>query len=100
MPFLDPSIIRHLCEIHNEGFDAVIPFSEGGQEPLHAVYSLRCKDIFEDAIQNGERKILDILSRVNSRQVSYAELQNVGCDAASFLNVNTPEEYEGIQSVR
>ncbi len=97
MPFLDPAVIRHLCEIRMVGYDAVIPYSEGGQEPLHAVYSSACKDVFENAIQKGERKILDILSRMNIRHVPYDEVRRVGGQAASFLNVNTPEEYEGIK---
>ncbi|MFA7403757.1 MAG: formate dehydrogenase accessory sulfurtransferase FdhD [Pelobacteraceae bacterium] len=100
MPFLDPAIIRHLCDIQNEGYDAVIPFSEGGQEPLHAVYSSACRDVFGSAIENGERKILDILGRMNIRQVSHDEIQSSGGQTTSFLNVNTPEEYEGLRTIR
>ncbi|HEY5521892.1 MAG TPA: formate dehydrogenase accessory sulfurtransferase FdhD [Desulfuromonadaceae bacterium] len=101
MPFLDPAIISHLCDIQKEeGCDAVIPFSEGGQEPLHAIYSSDCKDVFEDAIQKGERKILDILGRMNIRQVSHDEVQRFGGQATSFLNVNTPEEYEGVRTIK
>lgn len=98
LPFLDPDIIRHLCDLRSEEYDAVVPFSEGGQEPLHAVYaSSLCKGIFENAILQGERKILDILGRMNIRQVPYEELQSAGCQMKSFLNVNTPEEYEGVK---
>lgn len=98
MPFLDQSIIRYLCDLLQEGFDAVIPFSEGGQEPLHAVYSSKCKDVFDNAIQRGERKILDILENVTVREVPYSEVQGIGGQAASFMNVNTPDEYEVIRS--
>ncbi|HXE97884.1 MAG TPA: formate dehydrogenase accessory sulfurtransferase FdhD [Dongiaceae bacterium] len=97
LPFLDPVIIRHLCDMREGDHDAVVPFSEGGQEPLHALYSSACKDVFENAIKTGERKILDILGRMNIRQVSYEELQSGGGQMKSFLNVNTPEEYEGIK---
>ncbi len=97
MPFLDRDIIRYLCETQKGGgYDAVIPFSEGGQEPLHALYSLPCKDVFENAIKQGERKIIDILGRMNIRQVSYEEIKSIGGQGSSFMNVNTPEEYEGI----
>lgn len=100
MPFLDPEIIRRLCDIHmEEGYDAVIPFSEGGQEPLHAVYSSVCRDLFEQAIVQGERKILDIITRMNTRQVSFDEVMGFGGQAESFLNVNTPEEFEGVRKV-
>lgn len=97
MPFLDQSVIRYLCLLQQEGYDAVIPFSEGGQEPLHAVYSSSCKEVFDRAIQRGERKILDILNEVEIREVSYEEIRNVGGQGTSFVNVNTPEEYEELK---
>jgi FdhD protein len=100
LPFLDPDIIRYLCEIRTGDYGAVVPLSKGGREPLHAVYTSACKDIFEDAIQQGERKILDVLDRINIREVPYDELQSAGGQRSSFLNVNTPEEYEGIRTIR
>jgi len=100
MPFLDPGLIRLLCETQKGGYDAVTPYSEGGQEPLHALYSTGCRDIFENAIRQGERKILDVLSRMKVRQVSYDELRSAGVKESSFVNVNTPEEYEKIGIVR
>ncbi|MEI6205329.1 MAG: formate dehydrogenase accessory sulfurtransferase FdhD [Desulfuromonadales bacterium] len=99
MPFVDSYIIRHLCNLQHNGYDAVIPFSEGGQEPLHAVYTSQCKDVFERAINNGERKILDILSRMKTRLVTWEEMQEVAGSAVAFLNVNTPEEYGTIREV-
>ncbi len=100
MPFLDSTIIRYLCDCGKEGVDAVVPFSEGGQEPLHAVYASSCTEVFERAIQQGEHKILDVLARVNSRLVPYEEVQSLGGHPASFLNVNTPEEFERVRTVR
>ena len=97
MPFIDPAVIRHLCQLQQSGYDAVVPFSEGGQEPLHAVYTSACKEIFESAIRQGERKILDILAQMNTRLVPYEEIKGVNGSKTSFLNVNTPEEYERIQ---
>lgn len=100
MPFIDATIIRTLCGLCNGVDDAVVPSSEGGQEPLHALYSSACKDVFETALKHGERKIRDVLKRMKIRNVTYEELQRLGCQAASFLNVNTPEEYEVIRRVR
>jgi FdhD protein len=98
MPFVDTATIRHLCELQQSGFDAVVPFSSGGQEPLHAVYSARCREVFENAIRGDERKILDILARMKTRLVSWEEIQEVSGSVRSFLNVNTPEEYGAISA--
>lgn len=100
LPFLNPDIIHYLCDLCTGGYDAVVPFSEGGHEPLHALYSSACKDLFEEAILQGERKIQNVLDRMNVRKVAYDEIQRFGGLATSFLNVNTPEEYEAIRPVR
>jgi FdhD protein len=100
LPFVDAATIRHLCTIRLEDYDAVVPFNEGGLEPLHAIYSTACKGIFEKAIQQGERKIVTLLGTMNIRQVTGDELQGAVGLTSSFLNVNTPEEYEGVRTVR
>jgi FdhD protein len=97
MPFIEAATIRHLCKLQQCGFDAVIPFSAGGQEPLHAVYAAKCRVVFENAIQSDERKILNILARMNIRLVTWDEMQGLSASARSFLNVNTPEEYDAIK---
>jgi FdhD protein len=100
MPFVNPHIIRYICSLEHDEYDAVIPFSEGGQEPLHAVYATECRSIFENAINNGERKILDILKRMKTRHVSWEEMKAVDGSSTSFLNVNTPEEYNKLKDIR
>ncbi len=97
LPFLEPAIIRHLCDMRIGDYDTVVPLSKGGLEPLHAVYASACKDVFENAILQGERKIIDVLGRMNIRQATAEEVQSVGGRTTSFFNVNTPEEYEGIK---
>jgi len=100
MPFVDPLVIRHLCDLQHDEYDAVIPFSEGGQEPLHAVYTSKCKEVFECAIRDGKRKILDILDQMNIRLVTCDEIIGVAGSTASFRNVNTQEEYGTILELR
>jgi molybdopterin-guanine dinucleotide biosynthesis protein A len=99
LPFLDPSIIRHLCHLRPESAVAVVPFSEGGMEPLHALYESACKEIFECAIRQGERKIVAVLGRMNIVSVSYDEVRRIGGQSSSFINVNTPEEYAKLSLV-
>lgn len=100
MPFVDPKIIRYLCDLQHDEYEAVVPFSEGGQEPLHAVYASKCKDLFECAINNGERKILDILARMKARLVTWEEIRAVGSSSEPFLNVNTPDEYGTTRNIK
>jgi FdhD protein len=100
LPFLDAATVRSLCAIDAGDCDAVVPVNDGGLEPLHALYGTACKDTFEKAIQQGERKIVAILATMNIRQVSGDELLNPVGQVSSFMNVNTPEEYEEIRTLR
>jgi molybdopterin-guanine dinucleotide biosynthesis protein A len=44
-------------------------------------------------IQAGKRRPLDLLQVVNTRLVSFAEIQDLDHAQQFFLNINTPEDY-------
>ncbi len=41
MPFLNKDLIRHLIDL-SPGYDIVIPKTQDGWQPLHAIYSKSC----------------------------------------------------------
>ena len=95
MPLVSEELIRALCAM--DGWeDALIPFSDGGQEPLHAVYARSSLAEIQGALERGEKKILDILTRLRTRLVAWDEISHIPGAADSFRNVNTPEEYADI----
>jgi molybdopterin-guanine dinucleotide biosynthesis protein A len=58
MPYLNETLIRRLV-VGINGQDVVIPESDGGLEPLHAVYGKGSLPAMEDALSKGNRKIVD-----------------------------------------
>lgn len=95
MPNLDSDLIRHLHSLHGE-HAATIPFSQGGQEPLHAFYSRSCSNVFSAAIKQGDRKILEIIKQLDVKLIPWDRIKSLPGAAHSFLNVNTPEEFRQI----
>ncbi|BCS54575.1 formate dehydrogenase accessory sulfurtransferase FdhD [Geobacter sp. SVR] len=94
MPSLNPDLIRLLCAA-DPGAEAVVPVNEEGlREPLHAVYSRSALATLEETIAQGERSILTLLDRLESRLVTPEEYAGIAEAERSFSNVNTPEEYE------
>lgn len=93
MPWINTDVIRELYRFHGE-HDATIPFSQGGQEPLHAFYKRSCLQIFTQAIENGERKILDIISKIDLQFLDWDTVKSIPGSESSFINVNTPQEYQ------
>ena len=92
-PFLNPDVIRMICSVVGE-YDAVVPISRSGMEPLQALYGRRCLAVVEQALEQGDRKLLNLLDRVRTRFVTPEELAAIPGAELSFCNVNTPEEYE------
>jgi molybdenum cofactor guanylyltransferase len=96
MPFLNKDLIRHLID-RSPGYDIVIPKTQDGWQPLHAIYSKKCLPFMEDLIREDNLKIIDFFHRVKKREVPTEEILPLDPSLASFLNVNTPEELARIK---
>jgi FdhD protein len=92
MPHLAPDLIRHLCSLAEEA-DVVVPEGVGGLEPLHAVYRKGVLPAVEDALRNGQCRVVSFFDRVRVRRVPLAEVVRIDPDLRAFRNINTPEEY-------
>ena len=96
MPFIKPALISHLAGL-SRGYDIVIPRTDDGLQPLHAVYSRKCLPFMEDLLRSGNLKILDFFHRVKKREVPTEEILPFDPRLLSFLNLNTPEDLSRIQ---
>lgn len=92
MPYLNPGLIRLILSRRN-GFDVVIPESEGGLEPLHALYGKGCLPAMEKALAGGCGRIVDCFDPQKVAVVSREDVAGLDPAFLSFRNINTPEEY-------
>ena len=99
MPFLNQALISHLLGL-SPGFDIVIPKTEDGWQPLHAIYSQKCLPFMEDLLRKGNLKIIDFFHRVKKREVPTEEILPLDPQLLSFLNLNTPEDLARIQGLQ
>ncbi|MFO7605782.1 MAG: molybdenum cofactor guanylyltransferase [Desulfurivibrionaceae bacterium] len=88
MPFLDRRLIAHLCELA-EGYDAVVPRTAKGLEPLHAVYRRDIVEVVDHHLARGDRKIQKILAELKVRELNETEILRAAGDLNSFRNINT-----------
>lgn len=92
MPLLDGDLVRHLASLR-EGYDAVVPESDAGPEPLCAVYGKGALAAVEEALGADRRRIADLLPRIRTRTVPREEVARFDPGYRSFRNINTPDEY-------
>lgn len=96
MPFASPEIfLAELALLRETGADAVIPRSEAGTEPFHAVYRCEtCLPHVREALESGKRRADAWFERVNIRYMGGEELVQYDPDMLAFFNINTPEEFK------
>ena len=97
MPFLNPDLIRLLCNCEAE-LDAVVTLNgEGLREPLHAVYARSVAETARHIMEQGDKSILIVLDRIHARLITLKEMRQIKDAEKSFRNVNTPEEFGRLQ---
>ncbi len=91
MPYLKRSVIDHLIQ-RMEGYDVILPRTEDGLEPLHAVYSKECIEPIRRLLKEKKTRIIDLFPFARVNVVSPHEILPLDPDMESFINLNTPEE--------
>ena len=98
MPFLNPPLLRYMLSM-TPGYDVVIPRLAGMLEPLHAVYGRTCLPWIVSLLNEGRRKIVAFLPYVKVRYVEEHEIDRFDPLHLSFVNINTPQDWEQVQGL-
>ncbi|WP_223906324.1 molybdenum cofactor guanylyltransferase [Geobacter sp. AOG1] len=93
IPFPNAAIMRHLISCRDD-YDAVVPLTTHGVEPLFAIYTKACLEPMRRMLEAGNVRIHDLYSLIRIRYVETAELASLDPFGTAFLNLNTPDDYE------
>jgi molybdopterin-guanine dinucleotide biosynthesis protein A len=93
LPMLRADVALALAAMLDDA-DAVIPEVNGIAQPLHAVYAKTCVAELRAMEEEGDARLSDLAARINARVVTEEELRGLDADLISFLNINSPSDYE------
>lgn len=96
MPCLNSALIEYMRS-KISGYDAVVPEAGGRLEPLHAFYAKTCLSAIENQLKNNHLKITDFLAQLKIKKVNAEEISRFDPQHLSFLNINTPKDYEKVK---
>jgi molybdopterin-guanine dinucleotide biosynthesis protein A len=101
MPFANLALLDAAYQMMVEtGCDAVVPRSEQGLEPFHAIYRReKCLPLIEDAIQAEKRRVDAWYAQAKMQFIPYETVLKHDPSGRAFLNVNTPEELIEAESI-
>lgn len=94
MPFINADLLTWERDIlDSEGVDAVVPCSEKGLEPLHAVYHRdACLPAVQESLDCGEGRMVSWFPQAKVRVLTPEETKPFNPRGLVFFNVNTPDE--------
>ncbi len=96
-PFLNLSLISYLIsQISN--YDVVVPYWQGRFQPLHAVYRRCVVPLLKEQLEREELRPIFLYEKVRTCKVSEEEIRRFDPEGSSFLNINSPEDYQAALS--
>ena len=95
MPFINPQLLTHERDLLGvDEWDVVLPRSNDGLDPLHAVYRKdACLPAIRLALDEDRLRMVSWIGDVKVREMGIEELLVIDPDLRSFINVNTPDEF-------
>lgn len=94
MPFVNPIILQDEHQkLIQQGWDVVIPLSNAGYEPFHAVYRREtCLPVVKNALEAGEKQLISWFYDVKVLAISPEDLTLLDPLGLAFININTHHE--------
>ena len=79
---------------HISNYDVVVPYWQERFQPLHAVYRRSVVPLLKEQLERGELRPIYLFDKVRTRKIGEDEIRCLDPEGLSFLNMNTPEDYE------
>jgi molybdopterin-guanine dinucleotide biosynthesis protein A len=101
MPFADPDLLTYLFEvIRQDGWDAVLPSTSNGIEPLHALYRVEsCLPLVKRAIDDDLWKMVSWHAQAQIKILDPVLTRKITRSKHTFFNLNTPEDFQEAESI-
>ena len=91
MPFINMEFIKFMLEKKLD-YDLLIPETNKGFQPLHAIYSKSCISHIKKLMDENNFKILDFFDKVRLKCIPEKICREFDPEEKMFLNINTVED--------
>lgn len=101
MPFVSPALLAHAVGLlEGDSFDAAVPLTARGFEPLHAVYRVAaCLPVVQAAVAARALSLHKLIVRLNVRTLTPDECTPFDPHQLAFTNLNTPDEWSAAEQI-
>ncbi len=97
-PLLSPEVIALVIESIRNNDRVILPRTPDGIQPFTAAYHKSCLEPLGIMADQGERSCRPLYVTVPTREIGPREILRVDPRLLSFININTPQDLELLQS--
>ena len=97
VPFVRIELLQYLlslCLGKNKKTQAIIPILEKQIYPMVSVYHTSCVSEIKNMLDRRNRRVLDLVNRLQTRYVLQEEWEHADPEHDSFMMLNTQEDYD------
>lgn len=94
MPLLEPELLRLLTRRVNSTHGWVVPIAHDRPQPLCSAFSVEALGVIRAHLEAGDRAPMALEADLDAYRMQVEEWSTVDAEGRSFLNVNTPEEFQ------
>ncbi len=98
LPFITSDFLRFLTQQLGD-YQAAIPHSAQGTQPLCAAYTPACMPAVETAITANRLSIRALQNNLHVRILTADQWRHLDSQQHLFININTPADYERAQQI-
>jgi molybdopterin-guanine dinucleotide biosynthesis protein A len=91
LPFLSPQLLAYMATV-TKGYQALVPRAGGRLHPLHAIYARSALEVIGELLHQGESSLLELLDRINMRELAEEEIWEHDPAGLSLFNLNRPQD--------
>lgn len=99
MPYVDGRFADYLLSLAGDAA-VVVPQTDRGYHPLCAVYTRACLEPVAARLAERRLALHGVFADVPMRTVKTAEMSRFGAPSRLVANVNTPDEYAGLDALQ
>ncbi|MCP3943078.1 MAG: molybdenum cofactor guanylyltransferase [Desulfobacteraceae bacterium] len=99
VPFVNERVIRYLIDQREPGVEVILPFTDGGMEPLAAVYSRECIPLIENNLEKKIFMIKKFFRKKKVKEIPVSDLKKLDPSMRFMFNVNTLEDLKMARSL-
>jgi len=98
MPFLSPGLVAYMAGLPRD-YEALVPRVEGRWQPTLAIYGRVCLPRIERLLEEGRNSLSELVSCLDTRQLTEDELRRHDPQGLSLFNLNEPEDIESARAL-